>query len=288
MLEHLAQRAISGVEVVANGCYRRTLSCAGQAGTVEIAPAPGRAGLAVTLNIAGPHALPAVARQVEHLGGLDADIATMKVQLAAADPVLARLIAQRPGLRVPGGWDAFELAIRAVLGQQITLAAARQLAGKLVTACGTKLDIAQHGDPHLRYLFPTPAQLAQIDFSVLGMPRTRAKALSSLAAAVLADPSLLRPAQSLEISLARLRAVPGIGDWTAHYIALRALGEPDAFPASDVALLRAFQDNAGRRPTSRELLARAEAWRPWRAYAAQHLWTAGVGGALAPGDEDRT
>jgi AraC family transcriptional regulator, regulatory protein of adaptative response / DNA-3-methyladenine glycosylase II len=150
-----------------------------------------------------------------------------------------------------------------------------------VAAFGTKLEPCAKRDPRLSHFFPTPAQLTEIDIGVLGMPRARAKTLSSMATAVLADPHLLCPAESLEISLTRLRAVPGIGDWTAQYIALRALSEPDAFPASDVALLRAFQDREGRRPTPTALLARAEVWRPWRAYAAQHLWAAGVGGALA-------
>ncbi len=288
MLEHLARRAITGVELVEGGCYRRTVRCGDAAGTIKVAPATGRDGLEITLDISDPRALPLVERQIQHLCGLKTDITPITLRLAAADPLLARLIAQRPGLRVPGGWDAFELAIRAVLGQQITLEAARRLAGKLVTTFGTRLELCAQSDSRLSHLFPTPAQLAIADISVLGMPRARAKTLSALATAVLDDPNLLCPAESLEISLTRLRAVPGIGDWTAQYIALRALGEPDAFPASDVALLRAFQDSQGHRPTSVTLLARAEIWRPWRAYAAQLLWTAGVGGALAASGETCT
>lgn len=277
MLEHLARRAIDGVEVVAAGRYRRTLYCAGRVGIVEVAHATRRDGLDVTLSNADPCALPTVVRQVRRLFDLTADIATISAQLAATDPMLARLIGNRPGLRVPGGWDPFELAIRAVLGQQVTLDAARQLAAKLVATFGTKLDSS--GDLYLSHLFPTPEQLARAAVAAIGMPRARARTISRLAEAVIADPNLLRPGHSLEDSLVQLRAIPGIGDWTAQYIALRALGETDAFPASDVGLLRAFQNGHGR-PSPAEILVRAEAWRPWRAYAAQHLWTAGVGSAL--------
>lgn len=278
MLDHLERRAIDGVETVATGCYRRTLNCASHVGIVEVAPAPRRDGLEVTLSNADPRALPVVVRQVRRLFDLAADIATITEQLAATDPLLARLVETRPGLRVPGGWDTFELAIRAVLGQQVTLEAARRLATKLVKTFGTKLP--NSSNVRLTHLFPTPEQLACADVTVIGMPRARARTISALAEAVVVNPELLRPGHSLEDSLTRLRAILGVGDWTAQYIALRALGETDAFPASDVGLLRAFQDSHGQRPSPAEISARAEAWRPWRAYAAQHLWAAGVGGAL--------
>ncbi len=187
---------------------------------------------------------------------------------------MAPLVAARPGLRTPGAWDGFELAIRAILGQQITVTAATVLAGKLVAAYGEPLPDAVAGRVEgLTHTFPQPAALAGQDLGlVLGMPRARAKALSSMAAAVVADPLIFGARASLDEAIARLKALPGIGEWTAQYIAMRELREPDAFPHGDIGLMRALADESGVRPTPAELLARAEAWRPWRAYAALHLW----------------
>jgi AraC family transcriptional regulator of adaptative response / DNA-3-methyladenine glycosylase II len=142
----------------------------------------------------------------------------------------------------------------------------------MVERFGEPLAGSTAGDA-LRLVFPEPRRLATADVAALGMPRTRAAAVVALARAAAADPRLFGTAQSLDDAIARLRALPGVGPWTAQYVALRALREPDAFPEGDVGLLRALEDAAGRRPTARELVARAEAWRPWRAYAAQHLWT---------------
>jgi AraC family transcriptional regulator of adaptative response / DNA-3-methyladenine glycosylase II len=204
---------------------------------------------------------------------LAADPQAINAQLAE-DLVLAPLIAARPGLRVPGAWDGFELAVRAVLGQQITVAAAVGLAGKLVARYGLPLTDGLEAEG-LTHVFPRPERLASADLTALGMPKMRAAALASLAAAVVADPRLLGAGRSLTECVAQLRTLPGIGEWTAQYIAMRELREPDAFPAGDIGLLRALTDADGERPTSRELLARAERWRPWRAYAAQHLWASG-------------
>jgi AraC family transcriptional regulator of adaptative response / DNA-3-methyladenine glycosylase II len=186
------------------------------------------------------------------------------------------LIAARPGLRVPGAWDGFELAIRTVLGQQITVTGATSLAGKLVAAYGEPLAANVRGGNGLSHIFPRPERLAKADLSALGMPKQRAAALSALAAAVLADPQIFGVRGNLEDAIVRLRALPGVGEWTAQYIAMRELREPDAFPAADIGLLRAMSDADGRRPGPRELLARAERWRPWRAYAAHHLWASSV------------
>ena len=173
---------------------------------------------------------------------------------------------------MPGAWDGFELAIRAVLGQQITVAAAIRLAGRLVAAYGEPL--AEPTDT-LTHVFPTAEVLAQADLTNLGMPRCRAATLSSVAAAAIGNPDLFGANCDLEEAIARLRSIRGVGEWTAQYIALRQLREPDAFPAADVGLMRALADGQGRRPSAHKLLERAEAWRPWRAYAAQHLWASG-------------
>jgi len=187
---------------------------------------------------------------------------------------MATLLQRRPGLRVPGCWDGFELALRAVLGQQITVGAAIQLAARLLARYGEPLQQVDPERPTLQSLFPQPEALAGQDLSHLGMPRSRAATLAGVAAASLADPGLFERQASLEDALTRWRAMPGIGDWTAQYIALRQLREPDAFPAADVGLMQAIERLEGRRPDARQLAARALAWRPWRAYAAQHLWTA--------------
>jgi AraC family transcriptional regulator of adaptative response / DNA-3-methyladenine glycosylase II len=270
ILGFLGPRAIAGVESVAGGVYRRTIGLDGLQGTVAVEPVAGNA-LQATIRFPKLSALPAIIARLRRVFDLAADPGAIGAQLAD-DSTLAALVAARPGLRVPGAWDGFELAIRAVLGQQITVVAAIRLAGKLVAAYGEKL---AESDGVLTHVFPRPERLAAADLATLGMPRSRAATLSAVAAAVVADPQIFGAGNSLEESVARLRLLPGIGEWTAQYIAMRQLREPDAFPAADIGLMRAMADAEGLRPTAAELLARAEQWRPWRAYAAQHLWTSG-------------
>ena len=164
-----------------------------------------------------------------------------------------------------------ELAIRAVLGQQITVSAAAGLAGRLVAAHGQRLAVV---DQDVTHVFPTPQTLACADLASLGMPLSRAAALSAVAAAAVADPHLFDASCGLDEAVKRLRSIRGVGEWTAQYIALRQLREPDAFPAADIGLMRAFASRERRERSASELLDRANAWRPWRAYAAQHLWAA--------------
>jgi AraC family transcriptional regulator of adaptative response / DNA-3-methyladenine glycosylase II len=201
---------------------------------------------------------------------LDADVDAIDWHLSR-DPLLAPLVAALPGLRVPGAWDPFELAVRAIVGQQISVAGARTIAGRLVERAGDRLP-TPHGE--VIALFPHPEQLASADLDAIGMPGARVRSIVALAAAVADDPSLLTPTADLDADVARLRSLPGVGEWTAQYIALRGLRHADAFPASDLGILRALAGPDGRRPTPAEALARAEPWRPYRAYAAQHLWSA--------------
>ena len=245
-------------------------------GIVAVEPASGHA-LRVAIRFSRLSALPTIIARVRRVFDLAADPQAVNAQLAE-DPVLAPLVAARPGLRVPGAWDGFELAVRAVLGQQITVAAGVGLAGKLVTRCGPALAGTGLNMEGLTHVFPRPEHVASADLTALGMPRMRAATLASLAAAVVADPHVLGAGRTLTECVAQLRALPGIGEWTAQYIAMRELREPDAFPAGDIGLLRALTDSEGKRPTSGELLAMAERWRPWRAYAAQHLWASGTSG----------
>ncbi len=272
MLSYLEARAIPGVEVVEKGTYHRTVEIAGHIGTVEVTHLPQRQSLGVTIHFPNVKHLPAIVARVRRLFDLGADIETIDEHLSR-DPFLAPLVATRPGLRAPGGWDGFELAIRAILGQQITVVAARRLAGQLVALHGKSVPAAARTHPGLTHVFPTPKRLAKADSLGLGMPKARQVSLQSLAEAAAADPNLFRPFGTIEEAIARLRAIRGVGEWTAHYIALRALREMDAFPASDIGLLRSAANiDGGARSTSETLLNRAESWRPWRAYAAQHLW----------------
>ena len=268
MLAFLRRRAIAGVERVPPEEYARTLRLGGAHGDRGGAARRRRHALRVTVRFAKLSALPTVIARVRRVFDLAADPVPITAHLAK-DPALAPLVSARPGLRVPGAWDGFELAIRAVLGQQITVAAAASLAGRLVAAHG---EILAEPDGTLTHAFPTPEALAKADLAALGMPRARAAALSAVAAAALADPHLFEATSDLDQAIKRLRAIRGVGEWTAQYIALRQLREPDAFPAADLGLLRAMAHQDGHAHSSAELLDRARPWRPWRAYAAQHLW----------------
>jgi AraC family transcriptional regulator of adaptative response / DNA-3-methyladenine glycosylase II len=272
MLSYLRARAIPGVEIVENETYHRTVEIDGLTGTVEVTHLPRQQSLGVTIRFPNVRSLPAIVSRARRVFDLGADIETIDAHLSR-DPLLAPLVAQRPGLRAPGGWDGFELAVRAILGQQISVAAARRLAGQLVALHGANVsrDYASH--PELSRAFPTPTCLALAEPIGLGMPAARHTSLKALANAAATNPNLFRPFGTLEEAIAQLRRIRGIGEWTAQYIALRALREMDAFPASDLGLLRGAAKIDGIGSTSARLLHRAESWRPWRAYAAQHLWS---------------
>ncbi len=231
--------------------YHRGLRLGGQMGAVTVTRG-------LVIEIKGDLAPAAVSKCVRHVFGLDIDMTAIGRHLAR-DPVLAPLVAARPGLRPTGGWTGFEIAIRAVLGQQITVGSARALGGQLVALATTS------------GCFPTQDEVLAADLTALGMPAARRNTLRAVASA---DPMVFTEATDLDIAIARLCAIPGIGRWTAHYVALRALRQPDAFPASDVALLRTMTRLDGTPRNPKALIARAECWRPYRAYAAQHLWAA--------------
>lgn len=270
LLAYLGPRAFAGVEHVAGDAYRRTL---------DPPPAwfearPGARGRGVELRIHGLRRDPAPAlrddwaRRARRLFGLDADPRAVRRHLAR-DPLLAPIVARQRALRVPGTWDGFELAVRAVLGQQVSVRAATTFAGRLVAACGAPLprDTAAEG---LTHRFPTPAALARADLSGVGLTTARQATLRALGAAV-AGGLRLDPESPRQATLARLRDLPGIGAWTADYIALRALRDPDALPDGDLGLRRALARD-GRPLSPAALRAAAEAWRPWRGYAALALW----------------
>ena len=271
MLDFLKRRAIAGVEHVTGDVYARAILLDGVQGTISVRPAAAHANaLSARIRIAKLSTLPSIIARLRRVFDLAADPLAISAHLAT-DPVLAPLVEKRPGLRVPGAWDGFELAIRAVLGQQITVAAAARLAARLVATYGQPLSTPERG---LTHFFPRPEVLAKADLTTLGMPKSRAATLSAVAAAVRKNPDILGANCELAEAVRRLCAIPGVGEWTAQYIALRQLRESDAFPASDLGLMRALADARGKRPSAGEVLARAERWRPWRAYAAQHLWAA--------------
>jgi AraC family transcriptional regulator of adaptative response / DNA-3-methyladenine glycosylase II len=272
MLSFLASRAIPGVEMISGDSYRRTIAIGAHSGVISVAPADNNR-VDVVIKFPDIAALPQIIARVRRVFDLAADPDRIGAHLSL-DPTLAPLVAQRPGLRVPGAWDGFELAVRAIFGQQITVAAATKLLGKLVQAHGALLPVAAGDHDGLSHLFPSPARIASADLAALGMPGARALAVTSLARTIAADPSLLSRGAGLDEAIAKLRSLPGIGEWTARYIAMRELREPDAFAAADVGLMRAMAGVDGLRLSPSELLARAEAWRPWRAYAALHLWAA--------------
>ena len=268
MLGFLSARAITGLETVDAGVYRRSISVAGGHGWVSVEPGAG-SWLAVTVDFPEPAAMPEIERRLRRMFDLDAVPEVINAQLSQ-DPLMAQLVAARPGLRLPGTWDGLELAIRAVLGQQITVVAAIRLAGKLVAQYGQTLQTPHAGITHL---FPTPEVLAAADLAALGMPKARGRTLSGVAQALLDDPQLFEPKAGLQDGVARLVALPGIGEWTAQYIAMRQLREADAFASGDIGLINALAALEGGPVSARQLLARADAWRRLRAYAAQHLWT---------------
>jgi AraC family transcriptional regulator of adaptative response / DNA-3-methyladenine glycosylase II len=262
LLEFLARRAIPGVEAVESGCYRRTISLNGDSGTLAVSLAESGQALDVRISFPEPRWLFLIIERVRRIFDLGADPSEIAAHLQG-DPLLAERIKSMPGLRVPGCWDGFELAVRAILGQQVSVAAASTLAGRLVQAFGVPITAVAP----LTHLFPRAEILAQAALARLGLPESRAQTIRSLAKEVSEGKIDFSSAANVEEFQARLCELPGIGNWTAQYIAMRALGDPDAFPASDLGLLRGAS-----LPSERDLARHAEAWRPWRAYAAMYLW----------------
>jgi AraC family transcriptional regulator of adaptative response / DNA-3-methyladenine glycosylase II len=278
LLAFLAPRAVPGVEQVTGDRYTRTIRAPGGPGLIELTlPQPDGAGTRpryVLLRARLPRlgGVGTVVSRCRQLLDLDADACAIGAALAG-DGLLAPLVAARPGLRVPGTYDGFELAVRAVLGQQVSLPAARTLAGRLADRFGTRLDPAGAAPS---VLFPGPADLAEADLSGLGLTTARQATLRALAAAVAAGTLELDHGADPQATAARLAELPGIGPWTISYILLRAVRDPDAFPAADLGLRRALGHLGGTAD-------RAERWRPWRAYAAVHLWTWSAGGPATGG-----
>lgn len=253
MLAFLKPRCVAGVEAIVDDSYVRAARHGAHVGWLRVCSCEE----VLLLELHGLPAAEAVPR-VRRLLDLDTDPA----------PILARLgslAAGAPGLRVPGSYDPFEMAIRAILGQQISVAAAHTIAGRIAREFGTPLP-----DSPVQTVFPEPSRLAAVapdELKRLGIPLARVAAIQGLARAVLDNPTLLEPGPDPEAQILQLQALPGIGPWTAHYFAMRALRWPDAFPHGDLGIKKALGVN---KPA--EVLQAAEQWRPWRAYATLHLW----------------
>jgi AraC family transcriptional regulator of adaptative response / DNA-3-methyladenine glycosylase II len=264
MTSFLGARSILGVESVDSTAYRRVVRIDSgrteRRGWIEIRAVAGRAALRASVSASLEPALPDVLARVDHL--MDLSCRPRSVSRA-----LGRLAAANPGVRVPGVFDGFEVAVRAILGQQITVAAARTLAGRFAGAFGRPVRTPFEG---LTTAFPSHRDVAGLgpaSIARLGVIGTRARSILAVARAMRDDGLVLAPGAPVVATLAQLRELPGIGEWTAQYIAMRALAWRDAFPHTDYGVMKALAEKDPRR-----VLAAAEPWRPWRAYAVMHLW----------------
>ena len=266
MLGYFALRAIPGVEHVDAGTYRRTITVDGEPGVLELAPG-GKNHLVLRARVSTRRGLRPVIERARRVFALDTD-GTDAVEHLSHDAVIGPLVQRRPGLRVPGTWDPFELGVRAIIGQQVTVAGATTITGRVVQRLGSPVD---HCTTGLTHFFPSADVLAEADLDGVGLTGARITAIRGFAAAVTDGRVRLDRTVPLEEMIGAITVLPGLGPWTAGYLALR-LGYPDAFPAADLGLQRGSTRPA-RRGTA-ALTKRAEAWRPWRALAAVHLWHA--------------
>ncbi len=278
VLKFFAGRATPGVELVEENTYRRTLSANGHHGVVEVRP-DGRDGyLSLTLKSVNTNALFETVQSAREVFDLDAPVAEISETLGK-DKTLRKILRKFPGVRVPGAWDGFELTIRAILGQQISVKAATTIAGRIADRYGEPLNPdPEHENPGLTRIFPTPERLVRARFNNIGIVTSRADTIRRVAKAVLAGDIDFDTAQDPDDFCESLQSIRGIGDWTAQYVAMRALKNPDAFPGSDLGLIKAIRHPDRVMPKELETL--ADEWRPWRAYAALLLWSSlpGSGG----------
>jgi AraC family transcriptional regulator of adaptative response / DNA-3-methyladenine glycosylase II len=265
ILGFLSRRAIPQVEVVQDGAYFRTVRLNRQSreytGFLEVRHEPEQRMISVRLSDTLIPVCPVVLERTRRLFDLEGDP-------AAIGMVLGPLAEGRPGLRVPGSFGGFEMSVRAILGQQVSVAAARTMAGRLAVRFGAPISVPV---PSLGYLFPKPACIARAtveEIGQLGITGRRAQTLIALAQAISSGDLVLEPGNRVEGTLRQLRNIPGVGEWTAQYIAMRALSWPDAFPHTDLGLRKALGEN-----NPKKILEMTEKWRPWRAYAALHLWS---------------
>lgn len=267
VIGYLKTRAMSGVERVTDHHYARSFMHKGKTGHFKLYNLPEKNALQGHIDYPDIRELPLIISKIRTLFDLDCNISVINQHLSKHNDLKER-IRKNPGIRVVGAWDPFELSIRAILGQQISVIAATTLVGRMIEKYGTYCPENPKG---LQFIFPSVTSIAQADLSGLGIPQKRIEAIQNLATILESDPDFFGSALSLDHMIKKLTQLKGIGPWTAHYVAMRALREPDAFPAADLVLLKALSKN-DKRPTPKELEKTAEQWRPWRAYGAMYLW----------------
>ena len=268
LLGFLAARSINGVEAVADGTYARTMRLPHGTGVVRLRPLPDH--IRCTLQLDDLRDLAAAVQRCRRLLDLDGDPLAVSAALGA-DPLIGPLVAKRPGLRTPGHGDGFEIAVRAIVGQQVSVAGARTVLARLSEALGEPAPVGPDASGLLR-LFPSPAAFAEADPARFPMPKARGETIRRLGAAV-ADGSIeIDPGADREALRARLLALPGIGSWTVSYVELRAMGDPDVFLPTDLGVRHALE-RLGEAGDPRSAARTAERWRPWRSYALMHLWS---------------
>ncbi|MEQ5840427.1 DNA-3-methyladenine glycosylase 2 family protein [Paraburkholderia acidicola] len=270
LLRFFKGRATPGVEAVEDGAYRRAIDWAGDTGTLTVRLHPRKRCIVATIDGAASRHADALAAPIARMFDLHANPKAIGAHFAD-DPWLASLFDAAPGLRVPGAWSGFELVVRAIVGQQVSVKAATTIIGRLVQRAGERID--DHPHEHTAWRFPTPAALAAVDLAKIGMPGKRVAALQGFAHAVACGDVPLDNATVDATALrAALLALPGIGPWTVEYVAMRAWRDADAWPATDLVLMQSISARHPSlvRPTQQRT--RTDAWRPWRAYAAMHLW----------------
>lgn len=284
LLRFLGERAVPGVEEYADGVYRRTLRLPHGAGVAELVPLDGYVRCALRLE--DPRDVGPAVERCRRLLDLDADPVAIAGALGG-DPLLGQIVERAPGRRVPGSVGGDELAFRAVLGQQVSVAGARNLAGKLVALCGPTLPESLGGEGAPERLFPLPEEVASADLGSLPMPSGRREAVRALAVALAEGGLRLDPGVDRDEAREGLMRIRGIGPWTASYVAMRSLGDPDAFLPTDLGVRRAVE-KLGLPGDPGGVEALAEDWRPWRAYAVQHLWASlnGAAGGNATSEKE--
>jgi AraC family transcriptional regulator of adaptative response / DNA-3-methyladenine glycosylase II len=270
MLRFYSARAIPGVEAVAGDAYQRSIEVCGKHGIIDIRPSGQQGYLSLTLAGIDTGTLFELVQRAREAFDLDAPVDEISATLAK-DPLLSAALRVNPGIRVPGAWDGFELSVRAILGQQISVKAATTLSGRIAARYGSPLEASQEAlETELRYVFPSAERLRRARFNRVGLVRSRAATIRDVALATCSGELSFDPAQDPDEFCQRFKSIRGVGEWTAQYVAMRVLKNPDAFPATDLGLLKSLEPH--RRVKPGELEQRAEAWRPWRAYAALLLW----------------
>ena len=269
MLSFIAPRVIPGVESIQDNHYQRTFRLNDSRGWFKVTDSPQRNSLHLKVYFEeGRQSPEQIERRVRSIFDLDTDMGPI-LQRLSKDPLLSPAVSAHSGIRLPGAWDPFEFTVRAILGQQISVKAATTLAGRVAALCGP--ECGGEYPEALMTFFPTAKEITQADLSGIGITSKRQATIRGLASNIVTEKISLSAEQGLKAFVDSMCELPGIGPWTAHYVAMRALKMADAFPDSDLGVRKALQEN-GKMPTAKQAIERAETWRPWRAYATLFLW----------------